>query len=313
MIRIVIADDNPITAQAMARAPIWQANGVEIAGVAFNGEQALAMLSDAIHVLVTDIRMPVMDGLELTQRAKQRYPKMKVIFVSAYNEFEYARQALKLNVFDYISKPVDYALLLEKIQSAYAAENQQRRVDNLLVMVQQLAKMTREISMDAPEHKQLIRDALELFERLPKLNDQEAQVEIDAFAARLHAQNLEAFSKNDDKQFDVIYRICDAIQTVCVEKDSSLAEVARKVYLSPNYVSTIFKQHTGETVMQRMSRVRLGIAKNLLESSELKIYEVSEQVGYSNPYYFSVWFKKMSGFSPSDYRRACGIFDADDE
>ena len=100
----------------------------------------------------------------------------------------------------------------------------------------------------------------------------------------------------------MIYRICNAIQTVCTEKNGGLAEVARKVYLSPNYVSTIFKQYTGETVTQRMSRVRLDVAKTLLQDPALKIYEVSEKVGYTNPYYFSVWFRKMTGMSPSDYR-----------
>lgn len=313
MIRIVIADDNQITAQAMARAPIWQENGIEIAGIAYNGKEALALLSDGISVLVTDIRMPVMDGLELTKLAKRQYPSLQVIFVSAYTEFEYARQALKLNVFDYICKPVDYPVLLEKILLAHSLENRQRRIDNLLTMYQNLAKMTREIPLNTSAQKNLVTEALTLFERLPKLDDQSARTEIDAFAARLHKQNIEALSKNDDKQFDVIYRICDAIQSVCVEKDSGLAEVARKVYLSPNYVSTIFKKYTGETVTQRMSRVRMDIAKNLLENSKLKIYEISEQVGYTNPYYFSVWFKKLSGLSPSDYRRACGIIDVGDE
>lgn len=83
--------------------------------------------------------------------------------------------------------------------------------------------------------------------------------------------------------------------------------MAQKVYLSPNYVSTIFKRYTGETVIQRMSRIRFEMAKNLLKNSTLKIYEICEQIGYSNPYYFSVWFKKMSGLSPSEYRKSCGI------
>jgi two-component system response regulator YesN len=313
MIRIVIVDDNRITAQAIERAPIWKENNIEIVGTAFNGKQALKLLDEDIHVLVTDIRMPVMDGLELTSLAKQKYPNLQVIFISAYTEFEYAQSALKLKVFDYISKPVDYSLLMEKILAAYDAESKKREVNNLLAMYQNLVQMMREILLDVPNQKELIHEALSLFERLPKLNEQEAQVEINAYATRLSKQNLKAFSNNDDKQFDVIYRICNAIQTVCVEKNSGLAEVSRKVYLSPNYVSAIFKQYTGETVTQRMSRVRLDIAKSLLQNPALKIYEVSDKVGYANPYYFSVWFKKMSGISPSDYRRSHCIDQLDDK
>lgn len=313
MIRIVIVDDNRVTAQAIARAPIWKENDIEIVGIAFNGKQALKLLDEDIHVLVTDIRMPLMDGLELTALAKQKYPNLQVIFISAYTEFEYAQQALKLKVFDYISKPVDYSILMEKILAAYDAESRKRKVENLLAMYQNLVQMMREIPMDTPKQKELIHEALSLFEHLPKLNEQDAQAEINAYAARLSEQNLEAFSNNDDKQFDVIYRICNAIQTVCTDKNSGLAEVARKVYLSPNYVSAIFKQYTGETVTQRMSRVRLDVAKNLLQNPALKIYEVSEKVGYTNPYYFSVWFKKITGISPSDYRRGQCIDRLDDK
>ena len=302
MIRTVIVDDNRITAQAIAQAPIWKENDIEIVGTAFNGKQALKLLDDDIHVLVTDIRMPVMDGLELTAVAKQKYPNLQIIFISAYTEFEYAQKALKLKVFDYISKPVDYSILMQKILAAYDADSRKRKLEGLLAMYQNLAQMMREIPLDTPKQKDLILDALSLFEHLPSLNECDAQAEIDAFATRLSEQNMEAFSNNDDKQFDVIYRICNAIQTVCTEKNGGLAEVARKVYLSPNYVSTIFKQYTGETVTQRMSRVRLDVAKTLLQDPALKIYEVSEKVGYTNPYYFSVWFRKMTGMSPSDYR-----------
>ena len=204
-------------------------------------------------------------------------------------------------------KPRDVVL------AAYDAESRKRKVENLLAMYQNLVQMMREIPLDTPKQKELIHEALSLFEHLPKLNEQDAQAEINAYAARLSEQNLEAFSNNDDKQFDVIYRICNAIQMVCIEKNSGLAEVARKVYLSPNYVSTIFKQYTGETVTQRMSRVRLDVAKSLLQNPAMKIYEVSEKVGYTNPYYFSVWFKKMTGISPSNYRRSHCIDRPDDK
>ena len=186
MIRVFYADDSKVTVQAMVRAPIWKENDIEIAGMAYNGEQALALLSDDIDVLVTDIRMPVMDGLELTQYVKQEYPSMPVIFISAYTEFEYARQALKLKVFDYISKPVDYPALLEKIVAAYNMECGNRRKDDLLNLYQRLGRMMRELSLDAPEQKELVKDAVSLFEHLQQLNNEDAQTAIDSFASRLH-------------------------------------------------------------------------------------------------------------------------------
>lgn len=148
---------------------------------------------------------------------------------------------------------------------------------------------------------------------LPTLNSDNAQLEISRFESRLRKSNLEAMANHDDQQMDVIYRICDAIETVCVEKGSGLSEIAARVYMSPNYVSTFFKQKTGESITQRMSRIRLEKARRLLIDPNLKIYEICEQVGYTNPYYFSVWFKKMQGVSPTEYRRAHGIQSEDEK
>lgn len=307
MIKILIIDDNQVMARAMACASIWKENDVEVAGVAYNGEDAIGLLDDSIDVLVTDVKMPFMDGISLTEYARKHYPEIQVIFISAYSEFEYARQALKLQVYDYISKPVDYSLLLEKVLSAYEVRRKRKESENLLDMYRELSSITCQIRAETPEQEEIIKDALSLYSVLPTLNSDNAQLEISRFESRLRKSNLEAMANHDDQQMDVIYRICDAIETVCVEKGSGLSEIAARVYMSPNYVSTFFKQKTGESITQRMSRIRLEKARRLLIDPNLKIYEICEQVGYTNPYYFSVWFKKMQGVSPTEYRRAHGI------
>ncbi|MBB6673457.1 response regulator [Cohnella nanjingensis] len=80
------------------------------------------------------------------------------------------------------------------------------------------------------------------------------------------------------------------------------ADIAAGVYLSPTYVSLLFKQETGETLFEYLTKVRVERAKELLLDPQTKFYEVCEAVGYSDPSHFSKVFKKMTGLTPSAFR-----------
>lgn len=79
-------------------------------------------------------------------------------------------------------------------------------------------------------------------------------------------------------------------------------ELCRHVHLSKSYFSTIFKQHKEQTIMEYVTRVRIEKAKDLLRHTPLKSYEVASKVGYGDPQYFSVLFKKNTGITPTEYR-----------
>lgn len=85
-------------------------------------------------------------------------------------------------------------------------------------------------------------------------------------------------------------------------KNLSIAEIAASVYLSQTYVSLLFKQETGETIYEYLMKVRIEKAKELLCDPRIKLYEVCELVGYTDPSYFGKLFKKMTGLTPSAYR-----------
>lgn len=112
------------------------------------------------------------------------------------------------------------------------------------------------------------------------------------------------FSRMSRENSRIIQRIYEASEKVGFDEDAGLERIAREVYLSPSYVSMLFKQETGKSISQHLTHLRLEKARQLLRDPELKIYEVSQMVGYPNQYYFSVWFKKNTGMTPTEYRNS---------
>lgn len=108
MMKMVLIEDEPIVRKAILFCVNWEDYDVEIVGEASNGEEGLKKcLECRPDIVITDIRMPQMDGLELVKRLKECLPETKVIILSGYEKFEYAKRAITLGVSEYLLKPVD--------------------------------------------------------------------------------------------------------------------------------------------------------------------------------------------------------------
>jgi two-component system, response regulator YesN len=105
--KVLIVDDEMVIRYGLSSCVDWSQEGFELIGEASNGAVALQIIREnPVNILITDIKMPVMDGLELVRQAKVAIPSIKVIFISSYSDFEYAREAVKLGVVvDYLLKP----------------------------------------------------------------------------------------------------------------------------------------------------------------------------------------------------------------
>lgn len=134
--RIILVDDEEEVRKSIIKKIDWEAAGFQVAGDAENGEEALEKI-DALEpdLILTDIRMPYMDGLALAERVRQRFPSMRIIIFSGYDDFEYAKQAIKLNVTEYILKPVnveELTAILKRIKENLDLEIEQKRNVSLL-------------------------------------------------------------------------------------------------------------------------------------------------------------------------------------
>jgi two-component system, response regulator YesN len=119
--KVFLVEDEIVTREGMRDNVDWKAHGFEFSGEAPDGEMALPLLHALKpDVLITDIRMPFMDGLQLSQIVRDRMPTTKVIILSGHDEFEYAQKAIKLGVSEYLLKPVsvqDLHNVLQRVAS----------------------------------------------------------------------------------------------------------------------------------------------------------------------------------------------------
>ncbi len=106
--KVMLVDDEEDVARAILRKMDWEAMGFEVPRYAHNGLEALELSEEQRpEIVMTDIQMPYMDGMELSRNLKKLYPNIRIIFFSGYDEFEYAKEAIRLEAEEYILKPID--------------------------------------------------------------------------------------------------------------------------------------------------------------------------------------------------------------
>ncbi|MEH7081650.1 response regulator [Neobacillus drentensis] len=128
--KVIIADDEIQIRKGLRMKVDWEEEGFQIAGEASNGKEVLELLGKMdIDLVLTDMRMPIMDGLELAKRCQQEYPNVKVIVLSGYSDFELVRGSMKEGVKDYLLKPVapdELVEALQKIRKVIETERQKQ-------------------------------------------------------------------------------------------------------------------------------------------------------------------------------------------
>lgn len=126
MYKVLLVDDEERVTQGMARFVPWEETGFSVAGCATSVARALVFVEkEPVDLVITDIQMPVQSGLDLIRLMKPAYPQTKYVILSAYSEFSYAQEALRLGAFDYLTKPINFGqmkTLLLKLREQLDAE-----------------------------------------------------------------------------------------------------------------------------------------------------------------------------------------------
>lgn len=132
-IKVFLVEDEVTIRSGVKKSINWEQEGYEFVGEASDGELAYPMiLKEKPDILITDIRMPFMDGLELSRLVKKELPDIKILILSGYDEFEYAKKAIKIGVTEYLLKPISAAKLTEVLNAVAETIRQENEEKNLL-------------------------------------------------------------------------------------------------------------------------------------------------------------------------------------
>ena len=267
MISVVIIEDEEYIRRELVLTTPWEQFGCTVIGEAADGVSgAELILRSRPNLVVTDIRMPGMDGIRMLEevcRMSTAESRPIAIIISGHQEFEYARSALKLGVEDYLLKPIDDRELERVVRSA----------------------VTRVKSRSS-----------ELLAHL----DREVQGRIESLIPAIDTRTLEQSHAGVAVQF-LSDHIGDHI---------GLAEVAEHVGITASYMSRVFSEHTGYTVMEYLTRLRIRLAAELLRDQSIQVKEVMIQSGYHDPSYFGQVFRRFLGLTPSKFRDQFGTRDS---
>ena len=127
MLKVFLVEDEIVMREGIKNKIDWESEDLVFAGEASDGELAFPMIKEsAPDILITDIRMPFMDGLELSRLVKKEFPQIRIIILSGYDEFEYAKEAIEIGITEYLLKPITAAKLLEEVRKVAASIREER-------------------------------------------------------------------------------------------------------------------------------------------------------------------------------------------
>lgn len=170
MYKLLVVDDEKWVRQGLSLTIDWLAEGIELIGEAEDGEEALQRLQkDSADIIITDIKMPRMDGLGLIEALRNQQKKVYVIIISGYNDFEYAQKALKYGAYDYVLKPIEETTLLEVVRRCVNDLEQDNKRHH------QLKEMSGRIRESLPLARQHFLEMLLLGRTVDSLSDLEAR------------------------------------------------------------------------------------------------------------------------------------------
>ncbi|WP_130838389.1 response regulator transcription factor [Lachnoclostridium sp. Marseille-P6806] len=235
---VIIAEDEPLLLENLAKKIDASDTDFHVVGKAQTGVQALALIEqNAPDLLVTDIRMPVMSGLELIEKIRDTHPDLDCIVVSGYSDFEYARTALHYQVLEYLLKPIDQDALLAALHRL-----QERNLARQHEMAQ---AFSRSVSAKPPEQiAALLREYL--------CAHFHEDVNFNLIAAQMN-YSASYLTKIFDQQYGttpghflILLRIRKAKQLLANHPEINIRQVGEAVgYPEQAYFSRIFKKQTG--------------------------------------------------------------------
>ena len=263
MYKLLLVDDEPIIRRGIKSLANLHDIGISEVFEAQSGLEAIEIAkSKSPDIIIMDINMPDMDGLSASAAIKQEFPEVFIIILTGYDYFEYAQNAIRAKVDDYILKPVSKA-----------------DIEHILVKIIKL------------------------------LNQRKSEKEIEKLSGEMHLmqpltkESSDDASGNEQDQQDLSNSIQAYLFRHIFDPELSLNKMALDIACNSSYLSVLIKQNYGLSFQDYVNKRRMEKAKLLLLSTNMKNYEITEQIGIEDVNYFITKFKKTWGITPKQYRQ----------
>ena len=301
--------------------------------ICHDGAEALEQFSRCNpDLVITDLKMPVMDGDTLCREIRKRSADVEIVFLSAYEDFSVAQTALQYNVRDYILKPITRAALqkLTDIAHAIALQRAHTQRANALTSPDTIARLraaidARSMAGLSDAFETMMECADELPVQVTNLclfmmqlcttlkspreftgycTEQSRIMEIPTVRQRVEyvQREYDALFRADPALPDVVRRAKRLIDAHYTEPDFNISQLAITMDLTSAYLGRIFSEHMKQNLVDYIAAKRIDRACELLRTTRTPIAEVAEQCGYANGNYFTKAFRNKMKISPSDYR-----------
>lgn len=396
VLNLVLVEDDLYTANLIKNTINWHDYNIDNCEVFYDGLSAYEYIaSHKADIVITDIKMPGMDGITLIEKCCEISSDMQFIIITGHREFQYAYKAIKFNVFDYLLKPIQLSTLtdiLEKVVKATSKtdpfDNMPFQTDNISVDIQSIFSsilnqdaddlknpanifsitgipenmlnspcvlislnlidfddfITNRWKYSAEQFKNAVTKIIaletdsmifsacsflfaEIFilaiakkkiydmrEIIMKYLEHLKNSFIEIFDLKIKYNPISEFSsikqiltsvsreqKIIGNNTDIIKK-CKAYIYDNLHKQITLSDVAEHVFLNPIYLSSYFKEKTGENFSAYIKNIRIERAKQLLQKDDLSIAQICETIGFKSESYFYKLFKTITGMTPQQYR-----------
>lgn len=330
MLKMIIVDDEKIIRETIYSIIDWNSIGIEVVGVCKDGIQAFdTILDEYPDIVMTDIKMPGLSGLELIQKAREAELNMEFVILSGYGEFEFAQTAMKYGVKHYLLKPCSEQEIIQVMQACIQScqDKMAKRLDSLLENLFSENDMRNKIAqrkfftqltgqqdlslaktqlikmlMKVAKQQAYALNTVQMAENILNINSCDSMKELIPCAEKIMTDIFSAEPQH--KYNDCVEKVLEYINANLSHSNLSLKWIAENyLYMNADYVSKQFVRQTGCKFSTYLTELRIREAKKLLLDENLDTpYTVAEKVGFgNNPQYFSQIFKKYTKLSPTAY------------
>jgi len=340
--KIVVVDDEAIIRQGIITLLRQVHSDITSCLEAKNGKVALEVMEEVTpDLIVTDIRMPVMDGMELIQAVREKHPHIAIVILTGYADFAYAQQAIKFGVADYLLKPITKEKIEEmmlkirlRIPDAWTSDFQlvrlmkdtitqltrsmlAERMEEAVLLLMQWKQFCLERKLALAELQQLMSHfyvayTAELMQHIPSIVEEELELPQAPGSAEALFENWQQFlqeqvrfiaEKRAPRNKRIVDLVIDEIKLNYPREDLNLPYLSECAGVSSAYLSKMFREIMHKPITQYISEYRLEQARAKLETAEEeRINVIAEQCGFYDYPYFSKVFKRTFGISPLEYK-----------